>query len=126
MTVTNSPNDRLILRQNVEINSNEYLSCGPTKYFSGNEIVDHVDWKRYCTIGKTNVSEFRFFSTIYYGFRTINCAILHLFSLFVTIDQSIMSFSLKKKNFCVITEAQFFLVRCVVVPVEVAQIRARH
>ena len=27
MTGTNSSNDRLVLRQNVEINSNEYLSC---------------------------------------------------------------------------------------------------
>ena len=41
MTGTNSSNDRLVLRQNVEINSNEYFSA---TYFFGNEIVDHVAW----------------------------------------------------------------------------------
>ena len=47
MTGTNSSNDRLILRRNVEINSNWCIF--------GNEIVDHVEWKRHCAITKKNV-----------------------------------------------------------------------
>ena len=64
MTGTNSSNDRLVLRQNVEINSNEYFSV---TYFFGNEIVDHVAWKCHCAITKKNVFVFRVISTIYYG-----------------------------------------------------------
>ena len=64
MTGTNSSNDRLVLRQNVEINSNEYFSA---TYFFGNEIFDHVAWKRHCAITKKNVFEFRVISTIYHG-----------------------------------------------------------
>ena len=39
MTGTNSSNERLILHQNVEINSNEYYLA---TFFFGNEIMDHV------------------------------------------------------------------------------------
>ena len=49
MTGTNSSSDKLILRRNVEINSNEYFSA---TYFFGNEIVNHVAWKRHCAITK--------------------------------------------------------------------------
>ena len=62
MTGTNSSNDRLVLRQNVEIDSNEYFSA---TYFFGNEIVDHVAWKRHCAITKKNVFEFRVIPTIH-------------------------------------------------------------
>ena len=65
MTGSNSSNDRLILHQNVEINSNEYFLA---TYFFGNEIVDHVVWKRHCAITKKKclwVS--RVISTIYCG-----------------------------------------------------------
>ena len=64
MTGTNFSNGRLILRQNVEINSHEYFNA---THFFGNEIVDHVVWKRHCAITKKNVFEFRVISTIYYG-----------------------------------------------------------
>ena len=53
MTATNSLNDRLIVHQNVEINSNEYFSYD---VFSGmkssNEIVNHVERKRHCAMTK--------------------------------------------------------------------------
>ena len=49
MTGTNSSYDRLILRQNVEINSNEYFS---RDVIFRDEVVDHVAWKRHCTITK--------------------------------------------------------------------------
>ena len=92
MTGTNSSNDRLILRQNVEINSKEYFLA---TYFFGNEIVDHVVWKRHCAITKKNVFEFRVISTIYYGlsndYRCKFSFIHHLLLLFI-------SFSFFKKN----------------------------
>ena len=44
MTGSYSSNDMLMLRQNVEINS-------ILRNF-GNEIVDHVEWKRHCAITK--------------------------------------------------------------------------
>ena len=36
-------------------------------YIFGNEIVDHVAWKRHCAITKKSVFEFKVISTIYYG-----------------------------------------------------------
>ena len=93
LTGTNSSNDRLILRQNVETNSKEYFLA---TYFFGNEIVDHVIWKRHCAITKKNVFEFRVISTIYYGlsndYRCKFSFIHHLLLLFI-------SFSFLKKKF---------------------------
>ena len=108
MTGTNSSSDRLILRQNVKINSKEYFLA---TYFFGNEIVDHVVWKRHCAITKKNVFEFRVISTIYYGLSNDYwCKFSFIHHLF----QLIMSFSfLKKKPFH--RNVSAFLVRCAIV-----------
>ena len=78
MTGTNSSNGRLILRRNVEINSNWYFSYD---VFSG--MNDHVEWKRHCAITKKNVWVQRYFKyqwyTILMVYRTIIDVILHLF-----------------------------------------------
>ena len=102
MKGTNSSNDRLILRQNVEINSNEYVSCD---VFFGNEIVDHVAWKRHCAITKKNASVFRVISTIYYGLSNdYRCK----FSFLHHLLRLMLSFSFfKKKTLSIITEALF-------------------
>ena len=49
MTGTNSSNNRLILRQNMEINFN-FL-----RRIFGNEILEYVEWKRHCAIINKNV-----------------------------------------------------------------------
>ena len=108
MTDTNSSNERLILRQNVEINSNEYFLA---TYFLGNEIVDHVVWKRHCPIKKKNGFEFRVISTIYYGLSNeYRCK----FSFNHHLLLLIMSFSFIKKN-PFRHNWSAFLVRCAVV-----------
>ena len=78
MTGTNFSNDMLILHQNGEINSNDYFSRN-FRY----EIVDHVEWKRHCTINKKmSLSSAIFqislmwFTMVY---QTIISVILHLF-----------------------------------------------
>ena len=105
MTGTNSFNDRLILCQNVEINSNEYFSY---HIFFGTEIVDHVGWKRHCTITKQNVFEFSVIPMIICG--TIIGAIRCNSSFIHHLLRMMMSLSS-------VTEALFFL-RCVVVLVD--------
>ena len=65
MKGTNSPNDRLTIASKC---GNEFQCMFLATYFFGNEIVDHVAWKRHCAITKKNVSGFRVISTIYYGF----------------------------------------------------------
>ena len=107
MTGTNSSNDRLILRQNVEINSNEYFLA---TYFFGNEIVDHVVWKCHCAITKKNGFEFRVISPIHYGLSNeYRCKFSFIHHLLL-----LCHFPLKKSKLSVITEA-FFLVKCAVV-----------
>ena len=65
-------------------------------YFFGNEIVNHVAWKRHCAITKKYVFEFRVISTIYYGlsndYRWKFSFIHHLLRL-------MMSFSFSSKTF---------------------------
>ena len=65
-------------------------------YFFGNEIVDHVAWKRHCAITKKYVFEFRVISTIYHGlsndYRWKFSFIHHLLRL-------MMSFSFSSKTF---------------------------
>ena len=69
MTGTNSSNERLILRQNVENNSNEYFLA---TYFFGNEIVDYVAWKRHCAITKKKMSlSLELFQRFIMVYRTI-------------------------------------------------------
>ena len=81
-------------------------------YFGGNEIVDHVGWKRHCTItmiAKKNVFEFRVISTIYYSLSNdywCNSSFIH----HVTIDVIFLFF----KKLFTMTEA-LFLVICVIV-----------
>ena len=77
MTGTNSSNDRLILRQNVEINSNEYFSYdvflgvkSSTKW-NGNAIAQSP--KKFRDI--SNTYNMRFIM----AYRTIIDLILHLF-----------------------------------------------
>ena len=86
MTGTNSLIDRLILRQNVEINSNEYFSYNI--FFFWNEIIDHVDRIRHCAITKKNVFDFRVISMIYYCLsdnHRCNFSFIHhlLFAIFL-------------------------------------------
>ena len=108
MTGTKSSNDTLILRQNVEINSYDHFSYGPATYFFGNEIVDHVDWKRHCAITKKNVSEFKVISTICYGLHNDHWCNS---SFIRPLLRLMMSFSFKKK-LSVITEVLFFCEMC--------------
>ena len=108
MTGTNSSNGRLVLRQNVEINSNEYFSV---TYFFGNEIVDHVACKRHCAITKKNVFWVQSYFNDSLWFTERLSVEIFIYSSFVTIDDVIFQF-LKKLSF--ITEA-LFLVRCAVV-----------
>ena len=65
-------------------------------YFFGNEIVDHVAWKRHCAITKKYVFQFRVISTIYNGlsndYRWKFSFIHHLLRL-------MMSFSFSSKTF---------------------------
>ena len=75
--------------------------------FSGNEIVDHVVWKRHCAITKKNGFEFRVISTIYYGLSNEIC----IYSSFVTIDYVIF-LGKKKNNFPSLSAV---LVRCAIV-----------
>ena len=89
MKGTNSSNGRLILGQNVEINSNEYIL---RRIFFGNEIVDHVAWKRHCAITKKIVSGFRVISTIYYGLSKDHRCKFIISSSFVTTDAVIFLF----------------------------------
>ena len=105
MTGTNSSNDRLILRQNVEINSNEYFLA---TYFFGNEIVDHVVWKCHCAITKKNGFEFRVISPIHYGLSNeYRCKFSFIHHLLL-----LCHFPLKKSKLSVITEAFFFGEMC--------------
>ena len=82
MTDTNSSNDRLILRRNVEINSIWYFSYDVFSGIFGNEIVDHVEWKFAQSPRKmselrdiSNTGDIRFLMV----YRTIIDVILHLF-----------------------------------------------
>ena len=95
MTGTNSSNDRLILRRNVEINSNEYFSCDA--FFSG--MKSSTTWLGNVIAQSPSKKcfEFRVISTIYYGlsngYRCKFSFIHHLLRL-------MMSFSFfKKKTF---------------------------
>ena len=80
MTSTNSPSDRLILRQNVEINSNEYFSYDE---FSGIKSSNMRNWngiaqsprKMFEFRNISNTSDIQFLMV----YRTIVDVILHLF-----------------------------------------------
>ena len=54
MTGTNSSNDMVILRQNVEIYIFQWI------FFMRREIVDHVAWKRHCAITKKAQRYFKY------------------------------------------------------------------
>ena len=80
-------------------------------YFFGNEIVDHMDWKRHCAITKKNVFEFRVISTIYNGLlNDYQCKFSFVHHLLLLI----MLFSFKKKK-PFRHNGSAFLVRCAVV-----------
>ena len=109
MTGTNSSNDRLTLRQNVEINSNEYFVA---TYFFGNEIVDHVVWRRHCAITKKKCINLQsYFNDLLCFYRTIIGVNFHVFIICYCWSRH-FPFFLKKLS--VITKV-LFLVRCAVV-----------
>ena len=65
-------------------------------YVFGNEIVDHVAWKRRCAITKKYVFEFRVISTIHYG---LSNDYRWKFSFIHLLLRLMMSFSFSSKTF---------------------------
>ena len=80
MTGTNSSNDRAHIASKC---GNKFQLIFFLRRIFGNEIVDHVEWKRHCAITKkmselrdiSNTSDIRFLMV----YRTIIDVILHLF-----------------------------------------------
>ena len=69
------------------------------RIFFGNEIIDHVAWKRYCAITKENVFGFRIIWTIYYSLSNdyrCNFSFIHHLLRLATDDVIFLSF---KKDF---------------------------
>ena len=64
-------------------------------YFFGNEILEHVAWKRHCAITKKYVFEFSYFNDLLWFIEWLSVKIF-IYSLFVTIDDFIFLFL---KNF---------------------------
>ena len=74
-------------------------------YFIGNEIVDHVFWKRHCAITKKKCLWVQSYFNDLLWFTERLLVQLFIYSSFVTIDYVIFLF--KKEKLSVITEALF-------------------